>query len=51
MSRHELTRRDLIIAAGAAAARLSAATLAVQWSTIDNFEWKAGLSGNRFGLV
>jgi hypothetical protein len=22
-----------------------------QWSTIDNFEWNAGLSGNRFGLV
>ena len=22
-----------------------------QWSTMDNFEWNAGLSGNRFGLV
>ena len=22
-----------------------------QWSTTDNFEWNAGLSGNRFGLV
>ena len=22
-----------------------------QWSTIDNFEWNAALSGNRFGLV
>jgi beta-glucosidase len=22
-----------------------------QWSTMDNFEWNAGLSGNRYGLV
>jgi beta-glucosidase len=22
-----------------------------QWSVMDNFEWNAGLSGNRFGLV
>jgi beta-glucosidase len=22
-----------------------------QWCTMDNFEWNAGLSGNRFGLA